>query len=195
MLRHLEHTLGVNQFFVDLVVGARRVTPSGLGDEALVEWRSAAACARGGCRPDGFGCYQRGPDRFGFFLEYDRGTERAREYAAKLDAYYRYRDSGAAAQDYAGFPTVLILATTTRAEDELAHQAYLAADRHGDVAVPLLLTTLERVQQVPYGVLGSVWRGAGPELGAQAPRGSWLSTLKSEKGSGMAQLSHRSVKW
>jgi hypothetical protein len=40
----------------------------------------------------------------GFFLEYDRGTEPARKYAAKFRAYYRYRDSGQAARDYDGFP-------------------------------------------------------------------------------------------
>jgi hypothetical protein len=56
-------------------------------DDALEEWRSAAACARGRFRPDGYGCYRRGGSRFGFFLEYDRGTERPGDYAAKLAAY------------------------------------------------------------------------------------------------------------
>ena len=49
------HTLGENAFFVDLAAEAARVTSHG-GDEALVEWRSAAACARGRFRPDGYGC-------------------------------------------------------------------------------------------------------------------------------------------
>jgi len=74
-IRHIQHTLGANAFFVDLAAAAMHVTSRG-GDEALVEWRSAAACARGRFRPDGYGCYRRGPWRFGFFLEYDRGTER-----------------------------------------------------------------------------------------------------------------------
>ena len=85
------------------------------GDDALEEWRSAAACARGGFRPDGYGCYRRDGVRYGFFLEYDRGTERAREYAAKLRAYYRYR-AGRADRDYAGFPALLVVTTSKRAD-------------------------------------------------------------------------------
>src|SRR5919202_449533 len=88
-LRQIQHTLGANTFFVDLAVAAMQVTRRG-GDEALVDWRAAAACACGRCRPDGYGCYRRGPYRFGFFLEYDRGTERSGQHAAKLAAYYRY---------------------------------------------------------------------------------------------------------
>ena len=49
--------------------------------------------ARGWFRPDGYGCYRRSESRFGFFLEYDRGTERPNHYAAKIATYYRYRDS------------------------------------------------------------------------------------------------------
>src|SRR5206468_3438015 len=59
-LRHLQHTLGANAFFVNLAVAARRATSRGVG-EALLEWRSAAACAHGRFRPDGYGCYRRGP--------------------------------------------------------------------------------------------------------------------------------------
>jgi len=74
-VRHLAHTVGANAFFVALVLAARCVTRCG-DDDALEEWRSAAACARGRFRPDGYGCYRRAGSRFGFFLEYDRGTER-----------------------------------------------------------------------------------------------------------------------
>ena len=105
-LRHLQHTLGANAFFVELADAAAEVTVRG-GDEALVEWRSAAACARGRFRPDGYGCYRRGPWRFGFFLEYDRGTERSSQYATKLATCYRYRDTGVYQRDYQTFPTVL----------------------------------------------------------------------------------------
>src|SRR5712691_12471434 len=67
-------------------------------------------------RPDGYGCYRRAGSRFGFFLAYDRGTERPRDYAAKLAAYYRYRDSGSAACDYDGFPTLLLVTISDVAE-------------------------------------------------------------------------------
>jgi hypothetical protein len=70
--RHLAHTIGANEVFVAFVLATARG-----GDEALEEWRSAAACARGRFRPDGYGCYRRGRSRFGFFVEFDRGTEKA----------------------------------------------------------------------------------------------------------------------
>jgi hypothetical protein len=106
----LEHTVGANAFFVDLASAAVQTTRGG-GDEALVEWPSAVACARGRIRPDGYGRYRRGSWQFGFFLEFDRGTERLSQYAAKLASYYRYRDSDACKRDYACSPTVLVVTT------------------------------------------------------------------------------------
>ena len=44
--RQLAHTLGASEVFVAFVLAARRATTRG-GAEALEEWRSAAACARG----------------------------------------------------------------------------------------------------------------------------------------------------
>jgi hypothetical protein len=176
MLRHLAHTVGANQFFVDLVLAARRVTRAG-GDDSLLEWRSAAACARGRCRPDSFGCYRRGDARCGFFLEYDRATERPREYAAKLDAYYRFRDTGAAAREFVSFPTVLVISTSVRAEDQIAYQAYLAAERNGGRPLPVLLTTTDLVRVTVFGILGPVWRTPSPATGTCASRGHWLPAL------------------
>src|SRR5258708_105990 len=98
LMRNLLHTIGANGVFVALAAAARRVTQDG-GDDALDEWRSAAACARGRCRPDGYGCYRRGDLRYGFFIVFDRGTERPREYAAKIYAYYTLHDSVAAGLD------------------------------------------------------------------------------------------------
>src|SRR5437764_6795978 len=59
-----------------------------------------------------------------FFLEYDRGTESRRQYAAKFRAYYRYRDSGQAQRDYDGFPTLLRITTDSIAESRIAEEAY-----------------------------------------------------------------------
>jgi hypothetical protein len=140
-----------------------------------VEWRSAAACARGRCRPDGYGCYRRGEARYGFLLEYDRGTERAREYAAKLEAYYRYRDGGAAGRDYIGFPTVLVVSTCAVAEVRFAHQAYLAWERRGGRPLPILFTTTQLIHEHPQGILGPIWRMPGPAHPRRASmRSFWL---------------------
>ena len=173
-LRQLHHTLGANAFFVDLTAAAARLSRRG-ADEALVEWRSAAACARGRFRPDGYGCYRRGPWRFGFFLEYDRGTERSSQYATKLATYYRYRDTGSYQRDYQTFPTVLVVTTSERAEARFAHQAYLAQQRYGGAPLPVFLTTIDRIRANPEGVLGSIWRAPGSDAWeARQGRVRWL---------------------
>jgi hypothetical protein len=168
--------LGANQFFVDLALAARGITRAG-GDDSLLEWRSAPACARGRCRPDGFGCYRRGDARYGFFLEYDRATERAREYAAKLDASYRFRDTGAATREFASFPTVLVVSINGRAKDQIAYQAHLAAEQHGGSPRSMLLTTAELVRTTPLRMLGPVWRTPNSTTGTRASRGHWLTPV------------------
>ncbi len=172
--------LNVSDSRIAPVVGqaaARLMT--GLGrDEALVEWRSAAACARGRFRPDGYGCYRRGPWQFGFFLEYDRGTERLSQYAAKLATYYRYRDSGAYKRDYQSFPTLLVVTTLASAEARFAHQAYLAQEHHGAAPLAISLTTTGRIEACPDGILGSIWRSPGLDAWAERPAGvRWLPNL------------------
>ncbi|MDQ6670319.1 MAG: replication-relaxation family protein [Chloroflexota bacterium] len=172
-LRHIDHTLGANAVFVALVAAARLVTEQG-GDDALDDWRSGAACARGRFRPDGYGCYRRGVSRFGFFLEFDRGTEKPGEYAAKIAAYYRYRDCGAAAHEYAGFPTLLVVTTREAAEFRFAHQAQVASEKHAGKPLSILLTRTDVVEATREGVLGPIWRSPGL-YGEQPRRGYWLS--------------------
>jgi len=163
-LRHLAHTVGANAFFVALVQAARNVCSRG-GDDALEEWRSAAACARGRFRPDGYGSYRRAGSRFGFFLEYDRGTERPGDYAAKLAAYYRYRDSGSAARDYDGFPTLLLVSISDTAEARFTHQVYLSHQQHGSAALSVLLTTSSRIEAHPE----AYWDPSGAHRQVSAP--------------------------
>jgi hypothetical protein len=178
-LRHLEHTLGTNEVFVTIAEAARCATQRG-GDEALEEWRSAAACARTRFRPDGYGCYRRGRSRFGFFLEYDRGTERRGEYATKLAAYYRYRVSGQSTRDYDGFPTLLVVTTSDVAETRFAYQAYLAQQHHPAAPLLVFLTTLWRIQTHPESVLGPIWCTPGPNPWTYGQRRvRWLPSLES----------------
>jgi len=62
---------------------------------------------------DGYGLYRAGGRLYGFLLEYDRGTMRARDYRRKFAAYYRYRDTGRFQRDYTGFPTILVVTSGT----------------------------------------------------------------------------------
>jgi Replication-relaxation len=157
LLRTLSHTLGTNDVFVALATAARQAAARGQ-DEALEEWRSAAACERRLCKPDGYGRYRRGRATLGFFLEYDRATERAARYAAKFDAYYRYRASRQAERDYAGFPPVLVVTTGETAEHRIAEAAARAWARHGGPPLAVFVTRIELIAGQPDGLLGPVWR-------------------------------------
>jgi Replication-relaxation len=176
-LRHLHHTLGANAFFVDVAAAARHTTKRG-GDDALIEWRSAMACGHGRFRPDGYGCYRRGTSLFGFFLEYDLGTERLSQYAAKLATYYRYRDLGAYKLDYQSFPTLLVVTTLASAEARFTHQAYLAQERHGAAPLRMFLTTTGRIEACPDGTLGPIWSSPRSDAWAERAAGMrWLPNL------------------
>jgi hypothetical protein len=94
----------------------------------------------------------------GFFLEYDRGTERSAAYAGKFDAYYRYRDSGESARDYADFPLVLFVTTSELAEYRITEAARRAWLRHGGRPLPVLITCTVVVDGDSEGLLGPVWR-------------------------------------
>jgi hypothetical protein len=148
--------------FVELAETARALAAAG-EDAGLEEWRGPAACARGPVRPDGYAILRLRGRRFGFFLEYDRGTERPAQHLAKLDAYNAYRDTGRYARDYDGFPAILVVARDTDAEQRIA--AVAAASAVGRSApLPLLLTCEWRYRgdglraAHPEGLLGPVWR-------------------------------------
>jgi hypothetical protein len=157
-LRHLAHTVGANQVFVTLALDARAARARG-ADEGLEEWRSAAACEHWRCKPDGYGCYRRGDQRYGFLLEYDRGTERARQYDAKLAAYCAYYRRGHAARHYAGRPQVLFVTTSDAAEVRIVAAMERVFARHGDPGFSFLTTTTTRIKA--SGILAAIWRGSG----------------------------------
>jgi hypothetical protein len=172
LLRSLAHTLGANAVFVAFALAAEMVYRLG-GTDRFAQWRGAAACERGHCKPDGYGCYVRDGVKHGFFLEYDRGTESARKYSSKLHAYYRYRDSGAARRDYDGFPTVLFVTTEAGAEWRMADQAHRVWFTRSGEPLPILITTTDRIREHDEGVLGPIWRTPGSE--AEVERRYWLT--------------------
>jgi hypothetical protein len=148
---------------------------AGMGrDDAVVEWRNGATCARGRVRPDGYGLYRLAGHHHGFFLEYDRGTMSARDYCEKLAAYHEYLASRRFARDYKGFPTILMVTTSNVAEERIAQAVRAAAVGRG-CSLPVLLTCEWRIcadPQNPDGMLGQVWREPGPD---GAHRRAWVS--------------------
>jgi Replication-relaxation/Winged helix-turn-helix DNA-binding len=162
LLRALAHTLGADAVFVALHVALSRIPGDG-----LVRWDNAAASMRGRCRPDGYGVCRVGGRDVGFFLEYDRCTESARDYAAKWAGYYAYRDSGRAAADYASFPTILVV--TAGPEERVLRSARAAAVGRPGSALPILLTTTGWIDWHPQGIVGPIWRTPN-----RSARGYWL---------------------
>ncbi|MFF4989699.1 replication-relaxation family protein [Streptosporangium saharense] len=84
--QRLAHTVGVNDFYTDLVGFARRRTGAG-----LVSWWSERRCgAMWGdiVRPDGYGRWKEDNHKpLDFFLEHDTGTETLDRVVRKLDGY------------------------------------------------------------------------------------------------------------
>ena len=66
-------------------------------------------------------------EHYGFFLEYDRGTMSARDYAEKWAVYYDYRDSRAYELDYNGFPTILVVTNGNPAEERIVRSVRAAS--------------------------------------------------------------------
>jgi hypothetical protein len=158
LLQHLPHTLGANAVFVSLYRTARQLAAKG-HDDAVVEWRNAAACSRRHLRPDGYGLYQHEGWLHSFFLEYDRGSLNARDYFKKLAAYYDYGIKRRFERDYPGFPTILVVASDNATERRIGSVVQEAATGRG-FKLPLLLTSRWRIDdtQNPYGLLGAIWR-------------------------------------
>ena len=175
LVDHLDHTIGANRVFVGLCLAAGRQSANGSAD-ALEEWQSPAEACRSGFYPDGYGMYRRNGKLHGFFLEYDRGYEKARQYLRKFGAHYDIRDTGRLELDYAGVPTILVVTTGNAAENRIARAAQ-AASVGRTCQLRILLTTEWRVKRDPQGYLGRVWRTPG---GGFDQRGLWLAVPASQ---------------
>jgi hypothetical protein len=151
LLAHLTHTCGADQVFVTIARLAR-----GQRDGALLEWRNAAACARGRMRPDGYGLLRLGHREYGFFLEFDRGTVHPAALRAKFAAYHRYRASARAARDYDGFPTILVITTGPGGEQRIV-DVVVAVSTACAAPLQVFVTTTEWIAAEADGILGRIW--------------------------------------
>lgn len=158
LLHTLSHTLGANEVFVGIFRAARARALAG-HDEFILDWRNAAACAHGGVWPDGYGLYRRERSLYGFFLEYDRGTENFRDYLRKFNAYYDYWLSGRYLRDYVTLPTILVVTTTAECEERIGN-ALRATSMGRPASLPALLTHegLSNDPRNTEGLLGCIWR-------------------------------------
>ncbi|MPZ99098.1 MAG: hypothetical protein GEU80_07115 [Dehalococcoidia bacterium] len=158
VLRHREHTIGVNRFFV-LLADARRA------GWQLDEWRNEAESTHrfidqddrtSWIRPDGAGVLRHGAAAYPFLLEYDRGTLDAGDYRAKFEGYRRYYHSEAWREAFRSEPVLLFVCADSRAEYRVAQMV-----RAANIDLPVMLASERRVARHPSnadGILGSVWR-------------------------------------
>jgi Replication-relaxation len=103
----LAHTLGTNQFFIDLIAHSRNHPGT-----RLIRWwpaRRAAAAVSQRIHPDGYGIWSTADRTVSFWLEYDTGTEPLTRLIAKLGAYARLADAGGPA-----YPVLFSLPSTRR---------------------------------------------------------------------------------
>jgi hypothetical protein len=165
--RMIEHTLGVNRFFVRLAEDARQA------GWHLAEWRNEAESSHRfhqdarsyWIRPDGSGVLVVAGESRPFLLEYDRGTLDAGDYRGKFEGYRRYFAACEWDHDFAAEPTLLFVCADDRAERHVARA--LTVNPGG---LPVLLTTewrYERDKQNAAGLLGRIWRSARADNGAR----------------------------
>ncbi len=163
LLHQFEHTVGTNSFFMSWL----RHVPA--GGPCLVTWLNAAESAvrldtagsRRWLRPDGSGTVLADRCARGFFLEWDRATERLPVIAFKLAGYAEYFRS----QSVRGKDTpALLFVTTTPHREELVWRVGLAtAAQSNDHLMTTTASLLDR-----FGPFGAVWRSQ-----AQQHRTRW----------------------
>lgn len=144
------HILGVNTFFTTLAAYARHHP----GAQLLAWWPQRRCAAEYGtyARPDAYAHWRDAGDEIRFFLEYDTGTEPARDVAAKLTDYTEL-----AAATVQNIP-VLIYCHGPRREAHL--RSHLTA--HPGSRSGLAVATGHADTTVPDAPAGSIWQPLTP---------------------------------
>jgi hypothetical protein len=162
LLRHFEHTVGVNNFVVALA-GEAATWRARSQDHRLVHWLSAAEAQewfRWNGRwwhvwPDARFLYRANGFELDIFLEWDRATMRQRDYLEKFRAYGSFFASRHAA--HVARCRLLVVTTAPAAERRIAEVIQSAAGTAPALLVAYL-TTAGRLEHA--GALGKVWRTA-----------------------------------
>jgi hypothetical protein len=142
---HLAHTVGTNQFFVDLIAASRA------GSGRLTRWWAGPAIAAATGRrvhPDGHGVWQEPNAAAAWFLEFDTGSESLPTVAAKLPPYRRLREAGGP-----DWPVLILLPGPAR-ETHLHQQL----SRAGRIGVTVATATHASAHRDPT---GPIWRLVG----------------------------------
>ncbi|MCL4230908.1 MAG: replication-relaxation family protein [Dehalococcoidia bacterium] len=165
LLRQFEHTVGANSFFVACLAASKPDGPR------LVAWRSAietvvrfeSGGVRRSLRPDGAGDVTHEGLLYGFFLEWDRGTERIAVLFEKLDRYEAYYRALSTVP--ASAPALLIVTPSPHRENVI-WQAVDTVMATGSGRERVRTTVASLIAQ--RGAYAPIWRS-----GMSSPRRSW----------------------
>jgi hypothetical protein len=171
LLRQLDHTVGVNRFFVRLIAEGAK------GGPRLVRWLSASEAAQRftfgdavhWLRPDGAGdVYWQGRVQR-FYLEWDRGTTRWPEMVEKLRVYAAFfAKAGPDGAEEGSLPEVLFVTTSPQRE---AMAWRCLGDAFSEIGqAPLRFRTSVHTLACSLGPLAEVWRTFG-----SSRRSLWLA--------------------
>lgn len=159
-LPYLEHMVKINQFYVDLLNGARErghevvnfMTENHIRHD-FTYWGKKMTFI-----PDAYGQYWHGDDGFHFFLEMDNGTMTPGVFGKKHQRYSAFYASGEYEKSYDNFPLVLTITTSVDRVETLRR----AVTKVDDTDMIWLFTSEDQFKKDP---LGSIWL----ELGADEP--------------------------
>ncbi|MFI7003635.1 replication-relaxation family protein [Nocardia sp. NPDC050175] len=144
---HLDHQLGINEFFSLLAAHARDNPDCQL--QAWLDEREATHRCAAIARPDAYGEWVEDGDTVAFFLEFDNGTERLTDVAAKLIGYHELANAGRALP-------VLFVFTGPRRRTEFHHLISTSSTDTG----PIIATTTTADTHA-IGPAGPIWLPAG----------------------------------
>ncbi len=170
VVRHREHTLGVNRVAARLALDARAA------GWRLAEWRNEAESTHrfvtddgrnAWIRPDASGVLVRGAELRPFLLEYDRGTLDSGDYRVKFEGYRRYYAAREWEDHFPRQPTLLFVCSDHRAEHSVRRAAREWAG-HASV----LTTTESRIDPRGRHMHGLIVRASG-HIGAPLESARW----------------------
>jgi len=153
-VRHVEHTLGLNRFMVQLArdARARGWRLAAWHNEAESTCRfSEGAGPSAWIRPDASGVIDTREERVPFLVEYDRGTLDAGNYRGKFEGYRRYYKSEAWRTRFDQEPVLLFPCADDRAERRLVDALSTAA-----VHAPIVVAAEWRYRV--EGTFGAIWQ-------------------------------------
>lgn len=193
LLRQLDHTVGVNRFFVRLIRDGAKSGPR------LVRWLSASEAAHRftygevthWLRPDGAGDVHFEGRVRRFYLEWDRGTVKWPDMIEKLRVYAAYyADLARTGVAEERRPMTLVVTSSPQREDaiwKVVKASFAAVGVKPTAFLTSVDTLLERV-----GSLGPAWRSSGaPERTLWPVRAAQPTVSDPSAGVGTGAETHR----